>query len=347
MGYTGQLSDITKVLVTGATGFIGAHIVDQLLEKGVNVRGTTRTWQKAEQMKAARPQYNDKLEFVQIKDFSGDVDFSEAVQDVDAIVHTASPLTYDTKDNEQELILPAIAGVKAILSAAAQTQKVQRLVLTSSFASVIDVNLQPSAGFTYTGDHWNPLTYAEATAPTTDAVVAYRGSKKFAELEAWDFVKREKRCFDLVTFCPPMTFGPIAHPVADAGQLNESNARLWEVATGGLPQSRVPVWIDVRDLATAHVEAVFRGEVSMRRYVPAAPEKFSFDVAARVLRERFGERAKGQVREVGEARPPEGGYELDGKAVGEDFGVEFRKFEETVVDLFVGLERLGMVPWKA
>lgn len=64
--------------------------MDQLLERGVKVRGTTRTWQKAEQMKAARPQYNEQLEFVQIKDFTGDVDFTEAVEGVDAIVHTAS-----------------------------------------------------------------------------------------------------------------------------------------------------------------------------------------------------------------------------------------------------------------
>lgn len=56
--------------------------------------------------------------------------------------------------------------------------------------------------FTYTAKDWNPLTYEEAIAPESDAVVAYRASKKFAELEAWEFVKREKPGFDIVTICP-------------------------------------------------------------------------------------------------------------------------------------------------
>jgi hypothetical protein len=73
--------------------------------------------------------------------------------------------------------------------------------LTSSFASVIDVGKKVGPEFTYTGKDWNPLTYEEAADPATSAVVAYRGSKKFAEVEAWDFVKRQKPSFDLVTLC--------------------------------------------------------------------------------------------------------------------------------------------------
>lgn len=87
------MAEIKIVLVTGATGFIGAHIVDGLLQKGVTVRGTTRSLAKAEQMVAARPDHASRLHFVQIEDFSGDVDFSEAVAGVDAIVHTASVRT--------------------------------------------------------------------------------------------------------------------------------------------------------------------------------------------------------------------------------------------------------------
>lgn len=220
-------------------------------------------------------------------------------------------------------------------------------MLTSSFASVIDVNTTQPTGFTYTGAHWNPLSYSEAIHPDTNAVVAYRGSKKFAELAAWEFVSAQKRNFDLVTFCPPMTFGPVAHPVQDASGLNESNARLWEIARGGMPSSRVPVWVDVRDLAMAHVEGVFGGGVGMGRFVPAAERKFSYEVAARILRERFAEKgAREWVKDVGDARAPERGYELDGQAVTRGLGVRFREFDETVVDLFVGLREKGMDPWK-
>jgi nucleoside-diphosphate-sugar epimerase len=78
------------VLVTGATGFIGAHIVDKLLLRGLTVRGATRSLAKGEAMIMARPQYDSKLSFVQIKDFESPGGMKEAVQGVDAIIHTAS-----------------------------------------------------------------------------------------------------------------------------------------------------------------------------------------------------------------------------------------------------------------
>jgi nucleoside-diphosphate-sugar epimerase len=242
------------------------------------------------------------------------------------------------------LILPAINGVKAVLSAAAKTNIVKRVVLTSSFASVLDATREVGQGFTYTGEHWNPLTYSESIAPGTSPIVAYRGSKKFAELEAWNFVKSQNPSFDLVAFCPPMTFGPIVHPVSRAEELNESNARLWEIAEGKpLPIARVPVWIDVRDLACAHVEALERKEAGNKRYVPAASEKFSYELAASILRKHFP-CARNKIASV-DAKPPTG-YDLDGAKVGQDLDIKYHSFEEAVVDLFNGLSDLGMVPWK-
>lgn len=82
--------EYSHVLVTGATGFIGAHIVDQLLARGIRVRGTTRTPAKGQRMRDARPQHAQLLEFVQISDFTGEADFTEAVAGVDGIVHAAS-----------------------------------------------------------------------------------------------------------------------------------------------------------------------------------------------------------------------------------------------------------------
>lgn len=228
--------------------------------------------------------------------------------------------------------------MRAILAAAASTPTVQRLVLTSSFASVVDLTRQAPPYFTYTGKDWNPLTYAEAADPASSAVVAYRGAKKFAELAAWDFARGEAPgqsgppAFDVVALCPPMTFGPVRHPVGRAEDLNESNSGLWKIACGmePLPQARVPFWIDVRDLALAHAEALLRAEAGGKRYIPASPERFSYGLAARIIREEFE-----WAREVvaSEEQAVDESHGVDGETAAMELGIEYRTFRQSVVDL--------------
>ncbi|KAJ5770917.1 uncharacterized protein N7511_002968 [Penicillium nucicola] len=328
--------NISYVLVTGATGFIGAHVVDNLLARGFSVRGSTRSRAKGDQMKAARPEYASKLDFVVVEDFTKVGVFDSAMDGIDAVIHVASPFFYDTKNNEQDLVLPAINGVKSILSASSKPgTSIKRIVLTSSFAAVIDVTTTPPPDFTYTAADWNPLTYATSISPDSSSVIAYRGSKKFAEKTAWEFMQNHNPPFDLVTLCPPMVFGPVVHPVPTAADLNESNAVLWSVAAGidPLPGVRVPAWIDARDLAEAHVRALLTPEAGGRRFLPASPEPFSYELAADIIRGEFEwgvESVTGNYR-MGEK--PVASYGVDGETVSRELGVQYRPFKETVVDL--------------
>jgi hypothetical protein len=41
-------------------------------------------------------------------------------------------------------------------------------------------------------------------------------------------MEEEKPHYDLVTLCPPATFGPLRHSISSIASLNESNARLWK-----------------------------------------------------------------------------------------------------------------------
>ncbi|KAF4992327.1 hypothetical protein FDECE_13754 [Fusarium decemcellulare] len=320
------------ILVTGATGFIGAHIVDTLLARGFRVRGTTRSPAKGEAMLKARPQYHNKLGFIQISDFENPGGLVEAVQGVGGVIHAASPFTYDTTDNEKELVIPAVNGVRAILDAAATCPGIKRVVITSSFASVLDANRRAPPYFTYTGSDWNPLTYEEAIDPATSAVVAYRGSKKFAELEAWKFVEERRPAFSIVTLCPPMTFGPVVHAVSSANKLNESNSMLWRIASGEnpLPVARVPFWIDVRDLATAHVEALVRDEVGGKRYIPASPERFSYGLAAEIMAKEFPT-LRSHIAQ--EDQTIDDSHGVDGEGASKALGFQYHSFRDTVKDL--------------
>lgn len=91
--YAHLTQSTSYVLVTGATGFIGSHVVDTLLRRGYKVRGSARSKAKADEMLAARPQWKDQLDFVEVADFEGKTDLTDAVKGVDGIIHVASVST--------------------------------------------------------------------------------------------------------------------------------------------------------------------------------------------------------------------------------------------------------------
>lgn len=82
------------VLLTGATGFIGAHVLDALLARpGLRVRIAARSPAKAEQLIAARPAHASRLDVVVVDDFASpnpDI-FAKALGGgITGVVHVAS-----------------------------------------------------------------------------------------------------------------------------------------------------------------------------------------------------------------------------------------------------------------
>jgi hypothetical protein len=62
---------------------------------------------------------------------------------------------------------------------------------------------------------------------------------------------KEAPQYDLVTLCPPATFGPLQHSIASISDLNESNARLWKLCFNSTKNASVPyipvhTYVDVR-----------------------------------------------------------------------------------------------------
>ncbi|KAL4245980.1 NAD(P)-binding domain superfamily protein [Abortiporus biennis] len=345
--------NIEYVLVTGATGFIGAHIVDELLRRGLKVRAAVRSQSKQERFLQDRLQYADRLDFVFIHNLETPDVFDEAVKGVDGIIHVASPVRYtDIEDLEKDLIIPAIQGTKSALEAASKEPKIKRFIYTSSCAAVIDAPNKPVSQpppnwpaenqnqsesetlFTYTNDDFNEITYEESK--NSNPVIAYRGGKKFAELEAWNFIREQKPNFDLVTVCPPTVLGPIVHPLSTIKDLNESNAGLWNVAAGitPIPSTRVPYWVDVRDLAKAHVEALLRPEGGNKRFIVASPERWSYQRIADTLRSepKFEGWAKEKVRKGNEGEKIMKWYNFDGETASKDLGISYRGLRESIVE---------------
>ncbi|WLH37192.1 NAD(P)-dependent oxidoreductase [Pseudomonas sp. FP2196] len=75
-----------KVLVTGATGFVGRHLVAALLARGCSVRAVARNAETAQGM----PWIND-VEFVAADIHTADLDVVALTEDVDALAHLAWP----------------------------------------------------------------------------------------------------------------------------------------------------------------------------------------------------------------------------------------------------------------
>ena len=128
-----------RILVTGASGYIGGHCVVDLLRRGYRVRGTVRSLAKrdgVERLTAAAPGSQGRLEIVEA-DLSSDRGWQEAVRDCSFVFHVASPFPATVPDDEMDVIGPAVDGTKRVLAAAAATHGgVKRVVLTSSVAAV-------------------------------------------------------------------------------------------------------------------------------------------------------------------------------------------------------------------
>ncbi|KAF9489186.1 NAD(P)-binding protein [Pleurotus eryngii] len=86
------------VLVTGATGFIGAWVARNLLEKDYSVRAAVRSASKVKYLTEYFKSYGDKFETVIVGDMSKDGAFDEAVKGVDGIDHIASPVHLNADD---------------------------------------------------------------------------------------------------------------------------------------------------------------------------------------------------------------------------------------------------------
>lgn len=89
MTYPSDNSD-KLILVTGASGYVAAHVLNEFLENGYSVRGTVRSKSTADKVRKTHAKYGDKLSFAIVEDIAAPGAFNEAVKGVDGVSHIAA-----------------------------------------------------------------------------------------------------------------------------------------------------------------------------------------------------------------------------------------------------------------
>ena len=334
--------DKMKVLLTGGSGFIAAHCVDTLLKHGHYVVFTVRSDEKGQKILSNHPDAKSKLSYVIVKDIATEGAFDEAVKSdppFEAVLHTASPFHFNIEDPKKDLLDPAIIGTTGILKSIHKfAPTVKRVVITSSFASI--VNPAEQNGASYSEKDWNPVTWDEALK---DSATAYRASKTFAEKAAWDFVEQQKPNFSISTMCPPLVIGPVVHYFNDLDSINTSNQRTLNMIKGkmkdGLAATGVYIWVDVRDLADAHVFAIEKEEAANKRFFITAGY-FSNAEIAQIIKDEFPEYKDGLPEKLESDRPKDV-YKYDNNRSKEILGVKYRPLKGAIVDLVKSLQAAG------
>lgn len=327
------------VLVTGGTGFVGAHTVAAVTRAGNQVRVLARDASLVEDALTALDVAGDAVE-VSVGDVTDYGAVSRAVRGVDAVVHAASVYSFDSRQHRQTR-RTNVRGTEQVLNAAWRFG-VERTVYVSTFGA-----LQPSA---------NGVVGVQS--PPTQARETYLASKAAAETVARE---HQSRGAPVAITYPPALLGP------DDPKVGDQTTRLRNVLRG-----LMPVWPtggfpigDVRDTALLHAALLTAPRqgvdrhfgpgryVTTRQYVqtirevtgrslptaflparPMLPFAFVMDLVQRVWPWHIPAEYGACYVCANDARPAE---------VPPAFGLRSRPFAETLTDALRWLHRRGLL----
>jgi dihydroflavonol-4-reductase len=261
------------VLVTGATGFLAGHCIDELVRHGYAVRGTVRDPATADvaHLTAIAERAGGSVEFVPAR-LEADDGWAQAVEGCAYVLHVASPNPAEVPKDAEQVIRPAVDGTLRVLRAA-RAAGVRRVVVTSSTSAVAE-------GYPK-GDR---QLRTEQDWSVADNISPYARSKYHAERAAWEFAGAHG--LELVVLNPSLILGPLLHRERTTSV--EVVRRLLSRDVPLVPKIGFHV-VDVRDLAAAHRLAMESPDAAGNRYICAGEFRWMREMAE-ILRERYAPR---------------------------------------------------------
>ncbi|NJM41188.1 MAG: SDR family NAD(P)-dependent oxidoreductase [Anaerolineae bacterium] len=229
-------SVLMRCLITGASGLVGANLVEAATERGYTVRAMHR---KSSSLKA--------LQGLRYESALGDVtdmpSLEAAVKGIDIVFHVAAIATY-WKADVQQMYHVNVEGTRNVLQAA-RDAKAKRVVFTSSVSALgqpgFGKALDESAAFNLKPEQFH-----------------YAYTKVLAEQVVQEFVNDG---LDVVTVNPTIIMGPRdVNVIGGAMVLEAARQHLFYYPPGGTNM------VDVADVCTGHLAAAERGRTG-ERYV--------------------------------------------------------------------------------
>ena len=260
-----------KVLVTGATGFIGLHCIKQLLDRGYSVNGTLRSQDRQAEVVDSLERNNTPTRHLSLfeVDLNRDSGWDSAIRDCNYVLHVASPFVL-TDEDEDFFVKPAVEGVQRALKFS-KKHNVKKVILTSSFAAIHET----------LNDRQESFDEEDWSNPNKPGISFYAKSKTMAELAAWEFMEMENPDFSLTVINPVLVMGPSLSK--DVGTSNSLVKNMINGSVPGTPKIHIGI-VDVRDVASAHILAMESSGANGERIIVSEKELWVHEVAA-ILRD--------------------------------------------------------------
>ena len=260
-----------KVLVTGATGFIGLHCIKQLLDRGYSVNGTLRSLDRQAEVIDSLERNNTPTRHLSLfeVDLNRDSGWDSAIRDCNYVLHVASPFVL-TDEDEDFFVKPAVEGVQRALKFS-KKHNVKKVILTSSFAAIHET----------LNDRQESFDEEDWSNPNKPGISFYAKSKTMAELAAWEFMEMENPDFSLAVINPVLVMGPSL--TKDIGTSNSLVKNMINGSVPGTPKIHIGI-VDVRDVASAHILAMESSSADGERIIVSEKELWVHEVAA-ILRD--------------------------------------------------------------
>ncbi|MGL4483665.1 MAG: NAD-dependent epimerase/dehydratase family protein, partial [Anaerovoracaceae bacterium] len=122
-----------NILVTGATGFIGSYLIPVLELQNWRVIAATRNLSKLSQ----------NVEVRRINEINGNTDWTEALQEIDTVIHLAGRAHILQQVSNNEAFFAVNTAGTANLVKQAISAKVKHFIFISSIGAIATVSQQP------------------------------------------------------------------------------------------------------------------------------------------------------------------------------------------------------------